>query len=339
MIDLNTIWFILIGFLFTGYAILDGFDFGVGILHLFASNNNERRIHMNAIGPVWDGNEVWLLTGGGALFAAFPIVYATVFSGFYLAMMLLLIALIFRAVSLEFRGKVDSSSWQSFWDWSFGLGSLLPTILFGVAMGNILRGIPIDENGIFVGSFLGLLNPYSILISVLSLVMFTLHGALYMTLKTDGKLRDRMTKWASSSWVGLIIIYIFATIYTFFEAGFLFEELLSAPIFWILFILLLTAIVYIPVGIKSGRYLRTFIASSVMIIGMIGLAAISLFPRLVPSNIDLNYSLDIYNASSTSRTLTVMLIIALIGMPIVIGYTTFIYRVFKGKTVIKDDSY
>ncbi|MCD6163187.1 MAG: cytochrome d ubiquinol oxidase subunit II [candidate division Zixibacteria bacterium] len=337
--DLNTTWFILIGVLFTGYAILDGFDFGVGILHLFAKNNNERRINMNAIGPVWDANEVWLLTGGGALFAAFPIVYATVFSGFYLALMLILAALIFRAVSLEFRSKIDSPGWQRFWDWSFGLGSLLPAVLFGVAAGNILRGIPLDENGVFVGSFLGLLNPYSILIGVLSLVMFALHGALYMTLKTDGELRDKMTKWASGSWIGIIIVYLLATIYTFFEAGFLFDGILSAPLFWILFILLLAVIIFIPIGLKSGRYFRSFLASSVTIICMIGLAAVSLFPRLVPSNIDLRYSLNIYNASSTPRTLTVMLIMALIGMPIVIGCTIYIYRVFKGKTVITDESY
>ena len=339
MIDLNITWFILIGILLTGYAILDGFDFGVGILHLFAKNNDERRINLNAIGPVWDGNEVWLLTGGGALFAAFPSVYATVFSGFYLAVMLILAALIFRAVSLEFRGKVDSPGWQRFWDWSFGLGSLLPAVLFGVAVGNILRGIPLDENGVFVGSFLGLLNPYSILVGVLSLVMFTLHGALYMTLKTDGELRDRMSKHASGLWIALIIVYFLTTIYTFFAAGYLFQGLLSTPLFWVLFIFLLAALVYIPIGLKSGSYFKTFLASSITIACMINIAAVSLFPRLVPSIIDLSYSLDIYNASSTLRTLTVMLIMALIGMPIVIGYTIYIYRVFKGKTVITDDSY
>jgi len=339
MIDLNTTWFILLGVLIIGYAILDGFDFGVGVLHLFARSNDERRIHMNAIGPVWDGNEVWLLTAGGALFAAFPIVYATVFSGFYLAMMLLFSALIFRAVSLEFRSKVDSPGWRRLWDWSFGMGSLLPSILFGVAVGNILRGIPIDQNGAFVGSFLGLLNPYSLLIGVLSLVMFTMHGSLYLSIKTDGELQNRMTKWASSLWIGFIIIYLLATIYTFFEAGFLFEGILSAPMFWIMFILLLAAIIYIPIGLKSGSYFKSFIASSITIASMIGIAAVCLFPRLVPSIVDLSYSLNIYNASSTPRTQTVMLIIVLIGMPIVIGYTIYIYRVFKGKTVIGDESY
>ncbi|MCL5030614.1 MAG: cytochrome d ubiquinol oxidase subunit II, partial [Bacteroidetes bacterium] len=175
--DLNLTWFLLVGVLIIGYAILDGFDLGVGVIHLFTKDEIEKRIEMNAIGPVWDGNEVWLLTGGGALFAAFPIVYATVFSGFYIAFMLLLTALIFRAVSFEFRGKVNSSGWKKLWDLAFGLGSLLPSILFGVAIGNILRGIPINEQGNFTGSFIDLLNPYSILIGLLSLAMFIMHGA------------------------------------------------------------------------------------------------------------------------------------------------------------------
>src|SRR5512135_392933 len=160
--DLNMIWFGLIAVLLGGYAILDGFDFGVGILHLFAKTDEERRIHMNAIGPVWDGNEVWLLTGGGALFAAFPAVYATVFSGYYLALMLVLVALIFRAVSFEFRGKVAAPAWRRFWDWAFGLGSLVPAVVFGVAVGNILRGLPFDADGDLAVSLFGLLNPYAL---------------------------------------------------------------------------------------------------------------------------------------------------------------------------------
>jgi len=339
MIDLNMAWFVLIGVLIIGYAILDGFDFGVGVLHLFAKNDAERRINMNAIGPVWDGNEVWLITAGGALFAAFPMVYATVFSGFYLAMMLLLVALIFRAVSLEFRSKVDSPGWRKLWDTSFGLGSLLAPILFGVAVGNILRGIPINADGAFTGTFLGLLNPYAILIGLLSLVMFVMHGALYLTVKTEGELQQRMSKHASTTWMAFVVLYLLATIYTFFDASFLFDGILANPLFWILFILLLGAIVYIPIALKAGRHFRALISSSLAIACMIGLAAVSMFPRLVPSSTDLAYSLTAYNASSTPRTLTVMLIITLIGMPIVIGYTIYIYRIFKGKTVVEADGY
>ena len=339
MIDLNTVWFALIGVLFTGYAILDGFDLGVGVLHLFARNDEERRINMNAIGPVWDGNEVWLLTGGGALFAAFPPVYATVFSSYYLVLILLLAALIFRAVSLEFRGKIDSPGWQRLWDWSFGLGSLLPAILFGVAVGNILRGLPIDESGAFTGSFLGLLNPYSILIGVLSLFMLVMHGALYMTLKTDGSLQARMSKWASGASIGFVVLYLLATISTALVSPFLFDGVLKSPRFWVLFLLLVAAVIYIPLALKGEKYFRAFMSSSITIACLIGLAAVSLYPRLVPSITNLAYSLTVYNSSSTPRTLTVMLIIALVGMPVVIGYTAYIYRVFKGKTVITEESY
>jgi cytochrome bd ubiquinol oxidase subunit II len=337
--DLQAIWFLLVGVLIIGYAILDGFDLGVGVLHLFLKTDQERRISLNAIGPVWDGNEVWLLTGGGALFAAFPIVYATVFSGFYLALMLLLVALIFRAVSMEFSGKVDSPGWKKVWDWGFGIGSLLPAVLLGVAFGNILRGIPINQEGLFTGSFLGLLNPYSVLVGILSLTLFIMHGALYLTLKTDGELQERMTRVASAFWVGTVALYALTTSATIFVSPFLFEGMLSNPLFWVLFLLLLGSVIALPVLLKAKRFFLAFLASSAMIASMIGLSAVSLFPRLVPSVTDLAYSLTIRNASSTPATLTVMLVIALIGMPIVIGYTFFIYRVFKGKVELTEASY
>ncbi len=337
--DLNTTWFLLFGVLIIGYAILDGFDLGVGVLHLFARNEKERRINLNAIGPVWDGNEVWLLTGGGALFAAFPIVYATVFSGFYLALMLVLTALIARAVSLEFRGKVESNAWKRSWDWAFGLGSLLAIVLFGVAVGNILRGVPIDSEGRYLGGFLELLNPYSIVIGVLSLALMVTHGAAYMTVKSDGDQRERMKSWASGGWMATVILYIFATLYTMMEAGFLFEGILGNPLFYLFMVLLLAVLIYFPIALKAGKFFKAFLSSCVTIASMLGLAAIGMFPRLVPSSIDLAYSLTIYNASSTQRTLTVMLIIALIGMPLVIAYTFYIYRVFMGKTVLTEESY
>ncbi len=337
--DLNTTWFLLIGILLTGYAILDGFDLGVGVLHLFAKDDRERRIHMNAIGPVWDGNEVWLLTGGGAMFAAFPVVYATALSGFYLAFMFLLFALIFRAVSLEFRGKVDRPGWRTVWDWLFGLGSLIPAILLGVAVGNILRGLPIAADRSLNVSFLALLNPYALLIGILSLVMFVMHGAAYLTVKTENILQQRMAAWSTAAWIVLVVLYLAATLATYFVSPFLFGDLLGNPLFWIVFIVLLGSVIYFPIAVRGGKYLRAFLASSVTIASMIGLTGISLFPRMIPSSMDLAYSLTIYNASSTPRTLTVMLIIALIGMPIVIGYTAYIYRVFQGKVVIVEDSY
>jgi len=337
--DLNILWFLLISVLFIGYFVLEGFDFGVGILHLFARSDQERRIHLNAIGPVWDGNEVWLLTGGGALFAAFPLVYATVFSGFYMALMLLLAALIARAVSMEFRSKVESVRWRTFWDWAFGIGSLLPAVLFGVAFGNILRGVPVDAKHMWTGSFFGLLNPYAVLVGLLSLCLFTMHGAIYLSMKTEGDLRTRAAAWISKSWIATVTLYLLATIATIFVSPFLFDGMLKNPLFWVLFLLLLAGALTIPVAAKAQKYGRAFIASSIMIASMIGLSAVSLFPRLVPSITDLQNSLTIYNASSSEATLSTMLIIALIGMPLVIIYTVIIYRIFKGKVVITGESY
>jgi cytochrome bd ubiquinol oxidase subunit II len=337
--NLNSIWFWLVGVLIIGYAILDGFDFGVGILSLFAKDEKERRIYMNAIGPVWDGNEVWLLTGGGALFAAFPVVYATVFSGFYLALMLLLVALIARAVSFEFRSKVESQTWRRAWDWAFGIGSLLPALLFGVAIGNILHGVPVDVNGNYLGSFLELLNPFSIGVGLLSVVLFTMHGAIYLASKTEGALRARIVVWASDLWIPFVILYVVMTLWSWLGSPFLFENSMKNPFFFAFLILLIGTIVYLPIVIKSGKYGRAFLVSSLLITAMLGQMALSLFPRLVPSSIDLAYSLTVYNASSSPMTLKTMLIIALIGVPIVIAYSAFIHYVFRGKVEITEESY
>jgi cytochrome bd ubiquinol oxidase subunit II len=336
---LQIVWFLLFGVLIIGYAILDGFDLGVGVLSLFGKKGREKRLYLNAIGPVWDGNEVWLLTGGGALFAAFPVVYATVFSAFYLALILLLIALIFRAVSIEFRSKVAHPGWQRFWDWGFGLGSLVAATLFGVAVGNILRGLPLDATGRFTGSFLGLLHPYALLMGVLSLVMFTCHGALYMAQKSEGELRTRMLRWASSTWIGWVLLYAVATVLTSLVSPWLLQGARHNPIAWALLVLLLAALLYLPTTFRAGRAARGFLVSSVAIAAQISLVGASLFPRLVPSRTHPDYSLTIVNASSTPRTLTTMLIIALIGMPIVIGYTIYIHRVFAGKVELGEESY
>ena len=337
--DLNTAWFLLIGVLLTGYAVLDGFDLGVGVLHLFARDERQRRIHMNAIGPVWDGNEVWLLTGGGAMFAAFPVVYATVFSGFYLAFMLLLFALIFRAVSLEFRGQVDSPAWRRFWDWAFGLGSLVPAILFGVAIGNVLRGLPIEADGSLDVSFVALLNPYSLLIGVLTLVMFVMHGAAFLAARTEGDLQQQMSRWTTGAWVLFVVLYLAATSATFFTAPHLLDGVPADPACWLLVAILLGSMVYLPINVRAGRSLRAFLASSVTIASLVGLMGLSLYPRMVPSSIDPANSLTIYNASSTPRTLTVMLVIALVGMPLVIAYTAYVYAVFMGKVVVTEAGY
>lgn len=339
MPDLNTTWFILIAVLFGGYAMLDGFDLGVGVLHLFTRDEQERRVNLNAIGPVWDGNEVWLLTAGGALFAAFPIVYATVFSAFYMALMLLLVGLIFRAVSMEFRGKVDAPGWKRFWDWAFGLGSLVPALLFGVALGNIARGIPLTAEGLYTGGFFNLLNPYAVLAGVTSLVMCVMHGSAYLVLKSEGAQRDRIRGWRSRSWIVFSALYAILLIATCFAAPFLLQGVPHNPVFGAVLVLLMGSLVAIPVLSGFGRDGWAFLASAVTVFCTVLLAGVCLFPRIVPSSLDLAHSLTLYNAASTPRTLKVMLIIALGGMPLVIGYSAVIYRIFKGKVVITEDSY
>ncbi len=340
--DMNLIWFILFIVLIIGYAILDGFDLGVGIINLFTKEEKEKRININAIGPIWDGNEVWLLTGGGALFAAFPVVYATIFSGFYLAFILLLVALIFRAVSFEFRKYTANEKNKKYWDLAFGFGSLVPALLYGVAVGNVLKGLPVEmkNNQVFASiSFLELLNPYAILVGLISVILFVLHGAIYMTLKSEGEQHKRMVNLISKAWIAFVVIYFAGTFTTFFVAPYLFENVLGNFLFWILLVILFVSIISIPVMTKSGRYGYAFLSSSIMILVMIGLTALSLFPKLVPSSINLENSLTIYNSSSSQTTLNTMFIIALIGVPIVLAYTIFIYRIFKGKVILTKDSY
>ncbi|MFH0736004.1 MAG: cytochrome d ubiquinol oxidase subunit II [bacterium] len=340
MIDLNIIWFLLVGVLIIGYAILDGFDLGVGILHFFAKDDNEKRVNLNAVGPVWDGNEVWLLTGGGAIFAAFPVVYATVFSGFYLAMILLLFGLIARAVSFEFRKHSHDDKMKKVWDLAFVFGSFLPALLYGVAFGNILNGIPIGYNAQYFGNFFTLLNPFSVLVGLVGLFMFIMHGAIYMTIKSTDNQQKKMFTFAKNSYYIFVGLYIIATIYAYIGSNYLFADSFSNPIFYVLVILLLGSIIYIPIGLKAKKTGYTFTASSVMIATIILISALAIFPRLAPSSINLEkYSLTIYNASASQNTLVVMLIMALIGMPVVIGYSIYIYRVFKGKVILGDDGY
>jgi cytochrome bd ubiquinol oxidase subunit II len=335
---LNAIWFILIFVLLGGYAVLDGFDLGVGVLVLFSRNDNERRFFINAIAPVWDGNEVWLLTGGGALFAAFPPVYATVFSGFYLALMLVLACLIFRAVAMEFRGKVDSLRWRKIWDFALGLSSLLLAVLFGVAFGNVLRGIPIADDGSYAGTFFDLLNPFALVIGVMTLTAFTMHGAIYLARKHPPS-AARLARVALIAWSVTLVLFVVATAGAKVFAPALLASAHSDPVALIALVVLAAAIMTVPLSLRRAEYARAFIASSTMIAAMMALAAVGLFPRLLPATNDPDRSLTIYNSSSSHLTLMTMFIIALVGMPLVIGYTAVIHHIFRGKVVITPDSY
>jgi cytochrome d ubiquinol oxidase subunit II len=338
-LDLNTTWFILIGVLFTGYAMLDGFDLGVGALHLFTKTDAERRIMLNAIGPVWDGNEVWLVTGGGALFAAFPNVYATVFSGFYLAFVLLLVALIFRAVAIEFRSKQPMRWWRQMWDIGFSAGSIVSSLLIGVAMGNIAWGIPLDERGEFTGTFLSLLGPYPLLLGVTTVALFTMHGAIYALMKTEGELHNRLRGWINNTIIFFIICYAATTMATLLYVPHMAARVRGNP--WLFSIALanMLAIANIPREIHHGRDWRAFVSSCAAMIALMGLFGLEMYPNLVLSHPDPAHSLSITNAASSHHTLAIMLTIALTGLPVVLAYTVSVYWIFRGKVKLDPMSY
>jgi len=321
-------WFFLVGVLILGYALLDGFDLGVGNLHLFNRSNKEREEMIYAIGPFWDSNQVWLITGGGAIFAAFPMVYATVFSGFYLAFMLLLLALIFRAVSIEFHHQLSDYRWKRYWDWGFGLGSITASILFGVAMGNILRGIPLDAQYNYTGTFFDLLNPYSLVMGLLSLAMFTMHGAAFLYGKGTSALAPKAGGWAKKAWFIYLALFLIGTIWSYLAVPRLFSNYFAYPILFGAPIITLTALVYFPRSFNAESIWRPFLTSGLSIGGIVATIGGSLFPYLVPASSDQGSSLTIYNASSSQLTLTVMLVLAVIGMPLVIFYSAYIYKKF-----------
>jgi cytochrome d ubiquinol oxidase subunit II len=338
-VDLNLLWFVLLGALLAGYAILDGFDLGVGILHLAARNDKERRLMINSIGPLWDGNEVWLVTFGGAMFAAFPNAYATVFSGFYAAFMMLLFALIFRAVSLEFRGKRESRAWRKFWDYSFFGASLLATFLFGVAAGNALVGMPVDARGVYMGGFLNLIKPYPILIGLLTVSFAIMHGAIYLYLKTEDELQQVVHRWMWRGFGLTLITYMLATIFTLAMIPDAIQNFQRHPWSWIVVVLTVLAFANIPRAIFLERPFYAFASSSMTILALVFLFSVTLFPNLVVSSLSSAYSLTIYNSASSQKTLGIMAIIALIGMPIVIAYTAFVYWTFRGKAKLGEHSY
>ncbi len=334
---LRVIWFILIGVLLLGYSILDGFDLGIGVLFPFlAKDEKEKRVLLNAIGPFWDGNEVWILTGGGALFAAFPHAYATVFSGFYLALMLVLFALIFRAVSFEFRAHSEN---KKVWEWAFVIGSFLPALLYGVALGNVVYGVPIKEiagNLEYAGSFFTLLRPYPLVVGLFGLVMFTMQGAAYAALKSEGELQLRARQALMKAWWAFLALGVLTFVLT---VVFL-PHAIKRPLAWVAAAVTWVAWYLIKKAVEEGNDSKAFYLSSLVIAGLWGIVGAIHFPNLVRAiNDPANLSLTIYNASSSQLTLTVMLIIALVGMPVVLFYTAYIYKWFKGKVKVEEGGY
>jgi len=336
---LETIWFVLWGILWAIYFILDGFDLGLGtLMPLLAKNETEKRIIYNAQSPYWDGNEVWLITAGGVTFAAFPTTYAVMFSSLYSALMLILFALIFRAVSFEFREKVDKPSWRALWDVFAVAGSFLPALLLGVAFANIFRGIPIDEQGVFHGNLLTLLNPYGIGGGILFLTLFCLHGSLWLTLKVEGELQKRAAAFAAKLWVVLLIVAVLFLLATGWATP-LYQNYLKHPILFLILIFTVACLLLVRVFIKKQAWCKAWSASGGTILGVTLFGVIGLYPNLLPSSINSFYSLTIFNSASSPLTLKIMLGVALFFVPIVIIYQAWVYNFFKGKVKESDIAY
>jgi len=332
--DLNTLWFILIAVLFIGFFFLEGFDYGVGILSLFlGKNDRERRVIINTIGPHWDGNEVWLLTAGGAIFAAFPNWYATLFSGFYLALFLILMALIMRGVAFEFRSKDKNPVWRKTWDYALFFGSFLPALLWGVAFANIVRGVPIDENMTFVGTFFDLLNPYALLGGVVTLLLFILHGAIFLSLKTDGEIRERAEAVARNVWLPTTLVTVGFVVYSFIETD-LFVA--NGGVLQIGAVLVaVVALVSVAWNIfRMKRFGLAFVGTGVTLVSVVVLLFSGLGGRVMPSSLGAEFDLTIYNASSSEYTLGVMTVVALIFVPLVLGYQVWSYWVFRQRVTL-----
>lgn len=336
---LQTIWFFLWGLLWAIFFMTDGFDFGIGTLYPFLGKTDaEKRVMINTLGPLWDGNEVWLITAGGVTFAAFPLVYSVMFSSLYSALMLILFALILRGVSFEFRSKVEDPRWRKIWDTCIFIGSFTPALLFGVAFANIFQGIPIDHNGIYHGTLFTLLNPYGLLGGVLFVLLFLIHGALWLAIRTEGELHERAVGTANKLWpvlLGVAVVFLVASRY----ATSLYDNYIAHPLFFGVIFITVLSLLGIKFFISKKTFFKAWFASALTIVGATFFGVIGLYPNLFPSSLDAQYSLTAYNASSSPLTLKIMLIVVILFIPVVIGYQVWTYGLFKDKVTEEDLSY
>jgi cytochrome d ubiquinol oxidase subunit II len=338
-IDYPTCWFLLIGAVFTGYIILDGFDLGAGALHLFFNKEESRRIALNAIGPVWDGNEVWIVIGGGALFAGFPEVYGSLLSAFYIPFMLFLVAIIFRAISIEFRSKEPMAWWRRMWDVSYAVSSGLIAFLLGVILGNVIQGINLGPDHVFRGSFVEFINPYALLMGITTLSLLMMHGAIYLVMKTENRLYTKLTIMVKNTTIFFVIMILLTSFYTLLYLPHMAVVIRHYPELFVLPVMMVLAIANITRQITRRKYLYAFISSAVTISLLMVLVAMELYPNMLLSKISPANNLTVYNASSSHQTLGIMLIMAAIGVPLVVSYTTFVFITFKGKVKLDEMSY
>lgn len=333
--DLNLVWFLLIAVLYAGFLFLEGFDYGVGMMLPFlGKNDNERRAIINTIGPFWDGNEVWLLTAGGATFAAFPLWYATMFGGFYLALFLLLLALIVRGIAFEFRSKNEDPRWRAWWDRGIFVGSLVPPLLLGVAFANLMRGVPIDASAHYIGSFFDLLNPYALLGGAALVALCAFYGAVFLSIKTTGELEQRARRAAMLLWLpaaGIALAFFIATYFATDIVRHLGVNPGTIPIATIVFALVSGWLV------RKGWMGWAFVTTGLTVMCLTATIFLVLFPRVMVSSLNPAWSLTIYNASSSPYTLTVMTIVAVVFVPIILGYQAWTYWTFRKRVEAKPE--
>lgn len=333
--DLQDLWFVLISILFIGFFFLEGFDYGVGILLPFlGKNDRERRVIINSIGPVWDANEVWMITAGGAIFAAFPQWYATLFSGFYLALVLILLALILRGVAFEFRSKDDNPTWRKVWDWAIFFGSLIPALLWGVAFGNLVEGTPINADMVFTGDFFDLLSPYTLIAGVAGLVVFILHGAVFLSLKTDGIIRQRAEAIAQRMWMPVLVVAIVLAIanYAYID---IFDKVGVNP--GIMPIASAGALVGVGYFLREKNYGWAFVLLGLTILFSVATFFWFLYPNVMVSSTNEDFNLTIENAAASQKTLEVMTVVALVFVPIVLIYQGWSYWVFRKRISVESE--
>jgi cytochrome d ubiquinol oxidase subunit II len=359
---LRFVWWLLLGVLLVGFAVTDGFDLGTGMLLPFAGRNDlERRVIVNSVGPVWEGNQVWLILGGGAIFAAWPQLYAVSFSCFYLAMFAILVALILRPVGFKFRSKRDDAAWRARWDAALFIGGFVPSLIFGVAMGNVLQGVPFrfgtDMHIFYDGTFVGLLNPFASLCGLLSVAMLAMHGSAWLQLKAQGPVADRARSYGSIAAVATIVLYALAgfMLWSFVDGyhvtsalpadgpsnpllktaemypGAWFVNFATHPVLYIVPTLGFAGALVALIGLRARAELPTLLGSGLSIAGIILSVGVSMFPIILPSSIDPRASLTVFDSSSSHLTLFIMLVVTVIFMPIILAYTSWVYSVMRGK--------
>lgn len=339
-IDYPTLWYLVIGLLFSGYAILEGFDFGAGAWHLFFRKDISRRIAINAIGPVWDANQVWLVIGGGALFAGFPVMYATMLSAMYVPFMIFLFFNVLRAAGIKFRSAEEMLWWRKTWDIIYSTSCIMIAFLLGVVLGNILQGFPIGPNYSYKGGiFFSFLNPYAIMVGLTTLSLFMTQGAIYLLLKTEGTLHTRLTFLLRKGMIFFIVCFGITSLYTLIFIPGVTENFRANPIYFVVPVFSFLAVANVPRLVSKKLYMKALVFSSITMSLLLILVALHLYPTLLISTINPEYSITIYNAASSQKSLGIMLTIVAIGAPLLAAYFFFLYKTFNGKVKLDETSY